>query len=56
MRTSSQVGGAEGRPDSSEAIQEALRLSKELGPGSNEARVAWDIVEEIDASDSMRYE
>ncbi len=42
------------RPDASKEIQEALRLSKELGADSKEARVAWDIVEEIDASDNMR--
>jgi len=42
------------RPDSSEEIQEALRISKEFGPSSKEARVAWDIVEELDASDNIR--
>jgi hypothetical protein len=43
------------RPDSSQEIQEALRKSKEFGIDSKEARVAWDIVEEIDASDNIRY-
>lgn len=43
------------RPDSSQEIQEALRKSKEFGNDSKEARVAWDIVEEIDASDNIRY-
>jgi len=42
------------RPDSSEEIQEAFRKSKEFGPNSNEAKVAWDIVEEIDASEDIR--
>jgi hypothetical protein len=42
------------RPDSSNEIQEALRMSKEFGPNSKEAKVAWDIVEEIDASDNVR--
>jgi len=37
---------------SEEAIQDAMRLSKEKGATSSEARVAWDIVEEIDASDN----
>jgi len=35
-----------------EAIDEATRLSKLHGAGSKEARVAWDIVEEINASDN----
>jgi CP12 domain len=39
------------RPDSSDAIQEALRISKEHGATSVEARVAWETVEEMDASD-----
>ena len=42
------------RHDSSDEIKEALRISKEFGPTSKEARVAWDIVEEIDASDNIR--
>lgn len=42
------------RRDSSKEIEEALRISKEFGPSSKEARVAWDIVEEIDASDNIR--
>ena len=42
------------RPDSSNEIKEALRISKEFGPTSNEARVAWEIVEEKDASDNIR--
>eukprot|EP00986_Skeletonema_menzelii_P013448 scaffold7852_cov151-Skeletonema_menzelii.AAC.13 len=40
------------RPDASEAIAEALKISEELGATSNEARVAWDIVEEMDSNDS----
>ena len=40
------------RPDASEAIAEAMKLSEELGATSNEARVAWDIVGEIDSSDN----
>jgi hypothetical protein len=42
------------RKDSSNEIQEALRISREFGLDSKEARVAWDIVEEIDASDNIR--
>ena len=36
--------------DSSQAIQDALAAAKEFGPSSPEARSAWDIVEEMDAS------
>ena len=39
---------------SSDAIQAALEASKKFGPTSQEARVLWDIVEEMDASDN-RY-
>eukprot|EP01083_Nonionella_stella_P028880 79604_1 len=42
------------RKDSSNEIQEALRISREFGLDSKEARVAWDIVEEIGASDNIR--
>ena len=40
------------RPDASEAIAEALKKTEELGATSNEARIAWDIVEEMDSNDS----
>jgi len=39
-------------PSNEDAIQEAMRLSKEKGATSSEARVAWDIVEELNASDN----
>jgi len=35
-----------------DAIDEATRLSKLHGAGSKEARVAWDIVEELNSSDN----
>lgn len=35
-----------------EAIQAAMDASKKYGPASKEARVLWDIVEEMDASDN----
>ena len=38
------------RPDSSEAVAEALRISKKYGASSQEARVAWDVVEEMDSN------
>jgi hypothetical protein len=40
------------RPDASAAIQAALEASRAYGPTSPEARVAWDAVEEMDASDN----
>jgi hypothetical protein len=40
------------RPDASAAIKEALEASKKFGATSPEARVAWDIVEEMDSSDN----
>ena len=40
------------RPDASEAIADALRISEEFGATSKQARVAWDIVEEMDSNDS----
>jgi len=40
------------RPDASAAIKEALEASKKFGATSSEARVAWDIVEEMDSSDN----
>jgi len=42
------------RPDSAAAVEEALRITASFGITSKEARVAWDIVEEMDASDN-RY-
>eukprot|EP00565_Helicotheca_tamesis_P008586 CAMPEP_0185728804 /NCGR_PEP_ID=MMETSP1171-20130828/4199_1 /TAXON_ID=374046 /ORGANISM="Helicotheca tamensis, Strain CCMP826" /LENGTH=203 /DNA_ID=CAMNT_0028397549 /DNA_START=50 /DNA_END=661 /DNA_ORIENTATION=+ len=40
------------RVDSSEAVKAALDATKKYGATSPEARVAWDIVEEMDASDN----
>ena len=40
------------RGDSTSAIKEAIEASRKYGPSSPEARVAWDIVEEINASDN----
>ena len=36
--------------DTAKAIEEAMAASKEFGASSPEARAAWDIVEEMDAS------
>ena len=38
--------------DSSALIEEALKISKEFGPTSSEARLAWEAVEEVNASDN----
>ena len=35
-----------------EAVKAALAATKEFGPTSKEAALAWDIVEEMDASDN----
>jgi hypothetical protein len=35
-----------------ELIQEALAISKQYGPTSPEAAVAWDAVEEVNAADN----
>ena len=40
------------RPDASAAVEEALKITATHGIESKEARVAWDIVEEMNASDN----
>ena len=40
------------RPDASTAVEEALKITAAFGVESNEAKVAWEIVEEMDASDN----
>ncbi|KAL3945050.1 MAG: hypothetical protein SGBAC_000841 [Bacillariaceae sp.] len=40
------------RVDTSDLIEEALTASKTYGASSPEARLAWDVVEEIDAMDN----
>lgn len=37
------------RPDASAAVEEALKVTAAYGLDSSEAKVAWDIVEEMDA-------
>jgi len=39
------------RPDASGAIEEAFQAAKKFGPDSQQARLAWEKVEELDASD-----
>jgi len=40
------------RPDTSTRVEEALKITASFGIDSKEAQVAWDIVEEMDASDN----
>jgi hypothetical protein len=40
------------RVDSSAAVADALRISKEFGGTSKEARLAWETVEEMDSADT----
>ena len=40
------------KADATSLINEATRLSKEFGPASPEARLAWEAVEEVNASDN----
>jgi CP12 domain len=40
------------RPDTSALVEEALKISAAFGLDSKEAAAAWDIVEELDASDN----
>jgi len=50
LRSTSKLQNA--RIDSADAVTAALAASKEFGATSKEARVAWDIVEEMDAGDN----
>ncbi len=34
--------------DDSEAFKDAMKKTKEFGPTSSEAKIAWEVVEEID--------
>lgn len=40
------------KADATSLIEEATRISKEFGPTSPEARLAWEAVEEVNASDN----
>lgn len=40
------------KADATDLIEEATRISKEFGPTSPEARLAWEAVEEVNASDN----
>jgi hypothetical protein len=40
------------RPDTSKLVEQALKTTATYGITSQEAKVAWDIVEEMDASDN----
>lgn len=51
-RTAASVALRNSRVDTSDAVQEALRISKEFGASSKEAALAWETVEEMDSSDN----
>jgi CP12 domain len=40
------------RPDTANLVEDALKISATFGLDSKEAAVAWDAVEEVDASDN----
>lgn len=40
------------RVDSSDAVKEAMAATEKFGATSPEAAAAWDVVEEMDASDN----
>ena len=40
------------RPDASSLVEEALKITAAHGIDSKQAQVAWDAVEEVDASDN----
>ena len=40
------------RPDTASLVEDALKISATFGLDSKEAAVAWDAVEEVDASDN----
>jgi hypothetical protein len=49
--TTAAISVLQARPDSSAAVADAFRISKEFGSTSKEARLAWETVEEMDAAD-----
>jgi hypothetical protein len=51
---SSAALSAAARPDASSLVEEALKITAAYGIESKEAQVAWEAVEEVDASDN-RY-
>lgn len=44
--------GVSSRPDATELIKNAVAISQKFGKDSPEARLAWEVVEEVDASDN----
>ena len=46
-RQPTQVYHAIERPDASDAITDAFQMSEKYGTTSKEARIAWDVVEEM---------
>lgn len=52
LRVPSSTSLSAERLDTSEYVSAAIAASQTFGPTSKEARVAWDIVEEMDAADN----
>jgi len=50
--TAARTTQLQSRTDASDAIKAAQDASEKYGPTSPEAKVAWDTVEEMDASDN----
>lgn len=51
-QSASKPSGPVVQKDATEAIKAAMAASKEFGPTSAEARMAWELVEEIDAANA----
>lgn len=49
---STTCGFAATRPDASQLVEQAMKITAAYGLDSSEAKVAWDILEEVDASDN----
>lgn len=52
---SSSTRSTTARPDVTNLVEEALKISATFGLDSKEAAVAWDAVEEIESSGESRY-
>ena len=50
--SSSSLSAVQKKVDASALIAEALEVSKKFGASSTEARLAWEAVEEVNASDN----
>ena len=51
-RSTQLFAGKAAKVDSADLVKEAIQISKKFGATSPEARLAWEAVEEVDASDN----